>query len=123
MSQAAGVCQLDARQRIVLMHGVAHRSQILDVTVVPELGADHRQDIAMGYDHAHLGEDRTPAAFGFHATKRRLHSRLVDSGTVAVGHLPEAVSQHLWPELDRLEKDVVFRISCHGVPPCVFRLG
>src|SRR5580704_15173982 len=68
-------------------------------------------------NRAVLGVDAGPAALGLERAVRRLESGPVRAGADAVRHLIEAVAQSLGPDLDRLEKNVVFGIARHKLCP------
>ena len=101
-------------ERAVLMQPVAHRLQILDVTVVPDPSRDAHGVIGLGADRAVLRAARRPTTLGFDAPVIGLHSRLLGPCTDAVRHLIEAVPEGLRPDLDRLEKHVVLGVTGHG---------
>src|SRR5262245_11053055 len=64
-------------------------------------------------DGAVLGADRGVAALRLHRPEIRLVERLLRSEAVAVGDLVEAVLHSLRADLNRLEEDVVLRVTRH----------
>ncbi len=109
----AAVPELDAGERAVAVRLVGHQPQGARVLVVPQARRHVRRLVGLGADRAVLGAHRRPAALGLHPPKRRLRPRLLDAEARAVRHLVEAVAQRLWPDLHRLEQDVVALKPAH----------
>ena len=107
----AGVRELDAGERAVLVHRIGHEGEVLEVVVVPQLGRDVRRLVRVEAHRRVLGADGRPAAFCLHAPMCRLRSRLARAEPRAVGHLVEAVAHRLRPDPHGLEEDVVARVA------------
>ena len=110
------VAELDAGQRAVLVDGVAHQREVLDVLVVPDGPEHERQHVVLGCNRHVFGVNRSPAALGLHCPQTGLHARVVGARSDAMRYLVEAVSHGLRTKLDRLEQDVVLAVSCHAFP-------
>src|SRR5437764_1307373 len=68
---------LDGRERTLLVDHVAHQTQVTDVALIPEPGADAVRVVALGGDRAILGGHRSPAPLGFHSAEVRLEPRSI----------------------------------------------
>ena len=103
---------------------MSHMSaEVLDVVVVPEARGDAVRVVGLGVDRAVLGADRRVAALGLHRPEVRLVEGLLGAEAVAVGDLVEAVLHRLRADLDRLEEDVVLRVTRHSRKPPLDRTG
>src|SRR3989442_6013548 len=111
------VPQLRGGKGAVLVEHLAHDGQVLDVVVVPKPRGDAMRVVRLGRDRAVLGTAGAVAALGLHGAEIRLAERLLRPEAVAMRDLVEAVLHRLWPELDRLEEDVVLRITRHVAQP------
>src|SRR3954449_12976643 len=117
------VPELGSGERSVLVEHVAHEAEVLDVVVVPEARRHAVRVVRFGMDRAVLRADRGVAALGLHRTEVRLVERLLRPEPIAVRDLVEAVLHCLRPDLDRLEEDVVLRVTRHSVRPPLDALG
>jgi hypothetical protein len=113
----AAVPHLYAGQRAELVDMVGHGAQVANVALVPDASRKAVGVVGFRMDRAVLGIDAGPAAFGLDRPVRRLETRAVGAGAVAMRHLVEAVAQRLRTDLDRLEQNVVFGVACHSESP------
>src|SRR5690606_4807318 len=102
----------------VLVEAVVEVTQIDDVALIPDARRDAMTIVRLRGDGAVLGAACSPSALSLHAAMAGLGSWPLRPGADAVRHLIEAVLHRFRTDLDRLEKDVVFWVSCHvDFPP------
>src|SRR5690349_14980250 len=101
------------------MRLLAHEREVPGVVVVPQSRQGSRRAVRFRMDRAELRADGGPAALGLDGAETRLCTRPVGAEARAVRYLVEAVAQHLGPDADRLEQDVVTRVTRHAGPSCV----
>src|SRR5882672_2474452 len=111
------VPQLRGGKGAVLVEHVAHDGQVLDVVVVPKPCGDAMRVVRLGRDRAVLGTAGAVAALRLHRAEIRLAQWLLRPEAVAMRDLVEAVLHRLGSELDRLEEDVVLRVTRHVAKP------
>ena len=87
----AGVGELDARERSVLVHRVGHEAQPRHVRVVPQPALDVGRQVGGRVDLDLLGAHHAPAALGLDAAHRGQRRGTHVAEAVAVRHLVEAV--------------------------------
>ena len=119
----AAVPELGGGERAVLVEHVAHEPEVLDVVVVPEARGDPVRVVGLRMDGAVLRTDCGVATLGLHGPEVRLVEGLLRPEPVAVGDLVEAVLHGLRADLDRLEEDVVLRVTRHSRKPPLDRTG
>ena len=103
--------QLDTGERAMLMDAVDHQREVVQIVAIPQPPGDRRPLVGLGVDRAPLGvHDREPA-LRLQPAMKRLGSRTIGPESGALRRRVEAVSESLGPDLDRLEEDVVPRIS------------
>ena len=115
--EATGIGHLDAEEGAVLVHFVAGARENRDVVVVPQGEHHFREHLRARVDAAMLGVDDRPAPFRLDSPHPGVAARSQAAHAVAVARLVEAVPGDLRTDADRLEQNVVARISGHGSLP------
>ena len=111
---AAGVAELDARKRVVLVDASVDARKKREVGIVPNAHLDIRGNIGRMMDFRHLGAHDRPAAFRLHAAHRRHGGGVAITHAVTVRHLIKAIAGGDGSDADRLEEDVVTGIAAHA---------
>src|SRR5699024_9413610 len=73
----AGIEELAAGKRPVLVDVLHHGSKVAHVAFVPDARRDPQRVVALGVNRALLGVDRAPAALGLDAPMRHLETGVV----------------------------------------------
>ena len=109
--------ELDGRERAVFMGFFSQQTQVTHVTFVPEPRSDAGNVLGFGRNCAIFCTDYGEASFRFHGAVIGLEPRFLRTAAHAVTCLGKPVLEYLWPDLDGLEKNVMFGISWHcGAP-------
>ena len=110
----AGVAELDAGKRAMLVDLLGNAGQHRNVLIAPEAEFDIGRDIGAVVDLHHLGADHGPAALGLHAAHGGQRRGVAIAHAVAVRHLVEAVPRRHGADAHGLEENVVAGIAGHG---------
>ncbi len=102
-----GVVQLDPGERTVLVGPLRDPSQICGVVVVPHPRRGPGRFVGLLADRGVLRADSRPATLSLDSPVLGLREGLHVPEATAMGHLEEAVAEHLRPYCHRLEQDVV----------------
>src|SRR5713226_7060550 len=108
--------QLYPSERSVLVDLAAHHGQGGGVAIVPEARGDQRRLVGVGADRCVFGTHGRPTALFLDRPMSSLRERLRGAEAGAVWDLVEAVAKSLRPDSNRLEQDVMPRVSRHSSP-------
>ncbi len=111
----AVVAQLDAGERAVFVHRVGHQPVLWKVAIIPDAALEVRRNVGARMNFDFLRADHAPAALGLDGAVGGLGARPAVTERIAMRHLEEAVRRRHRSDFDRLEQNVVLRISAHRI--------
>ena len=110
----ARVCEFHAGQRTLLVDFVAQQGEIADIALVHKPVQQPGCLVAFHRDAGMPRRDSTPSTFGAYRPVVRFGSRENGPESCRVRRRVEAIAHQLGTDLDRLEEDVVVRITRQG---------